>query len=493
MKTSILGFSAVALVTSSTIALAANDLETTLDLAIRGMMSDGLQVHYDDKIVQDGWVEYRGVEIVNPEDELRLTTDWLRGQTNPADAAEVTFTIADTVTIEMLAEGLEKAVDFRTEGLALTTNAVLRDAMATDDVYGHLVAGRLAISDGESVVEHPVLHDLEATVDGLDLALTLSMQSQRAEGTVKFGDSDVMYDFSANAERQSAHQTSEAGEMTFGFDFADDEEQMMSGYMTGLFSAFARMTGGASTFASRIESPEVVMEISGQQGPSTFSMEVSDSVARMEGEAAGFSMDMSTEMAPSPEAMMLPPFAFSAAGMGVKLVVPLLAVDAPKEAALALRFDQLEVSEDLWAMIDPGREIPRDPAQIDLDLEALVNVDPLMAMEGASPEQFIVPHSVDINTALLAIAGAMVQASGALTFDTAAPMPMPMGQVDIEAKGVTALVNKLVGLGLLDQMQAGMVMGMIMAFGKPGPEPDQYLAQITFTEQGILANGVPMQ
>ena len=72
-------------------------------------------------------------------------------------------------------------------------------------------------------------------------------------------------------------------------------------------------------------------------------------------------------------------------------------------------------------------------------------------------------------------------------------MPMPMGQVDIEAKGVTALVNKLVGLGLLDQMQAGMVMGMIMAFGKPGPEPDQYLAQITFTEQGILANGVPMQ
>lgn len=488
MKTAILGATALALMSTSHMALAANDLETMMDLAVRGMMADGAEVSYDEKIVVDGSVEYRGLEIVNPVDEIKISTDWLRGTPSGDNETEVTFTLADTVTFEMLTEGLEKTVEMRTQGFALTTNAVLRDAMATDDIYGAVSIDSLAISDGDDG-EHLMLHDLEVLMQNVSANIKVSMEDRHVEGAAAFGDSEIVYDFSADSERQSGRQVSEPGRATFAFDFADGEEETMMGYMMGQMSAFLNVTGGASVFDMLVESPDMSMQMSGKQGDGTFNLSVSDATASISGEADAFEFSVALES----DMMPVPPFSISAEGMSMKIVAPMMAVEAPKEAVYALSLNQFAVSEALWAMIDPGQEIPRDAAQLDIDLEALVMVNPMLAMQGAEPQEFIEIQTLDVNTILLSLAGALVHAEGAMTFNNDGPMPIPNGTINVEAKGIMTLANTLVSLGLLDQMQAGMAMGMMMAFGQQGEEPDTFTSEIAFSQDGIMANGVPIQ
>ena len=109
------------------------------------------------------------------------------------------------------------------------------------------------------------------------------------------------------------------------------------------------------------------------------------------------------------------------------------------------------------------------------------------------PTSLAAIHSLDINQILLSLAGASVQLEGAATFDNSGPIPTPLGSLNVDLRGISTLANQLVALGLLDQMQAGMAMGMMMAFGKPGDEADQFISEITFTEDGILANGQPIR
>jgi len=123
----------------------------------------------------------------------------------------------------------------------------------------------------------------------------------------------------------------------------------------------------------------------------------------------------------------------------------------------------------------------------------MIQTDPAVAAAGGDPMQLAKIFSLDINRFLLSVGGAKAEAGGALTFNNDGPVPMPLGKINIEVNGITGLANKLVALGLLDQMQSGMALGIMMAFGKPGDNPDQFLSEITFTDSGILANGQPIQ
>ena len=117
----------------------------------------------------------------------------------------------------------------------------------------------------------------------------------------------------------------------------------------------------------------------------------------------------------------------------------------------------------------------------------------MAAVAGEDPASAAKIHNLDINQILLSLAGASIQMDGAATFDNSGPIPMPLGSLNIDMRGISTLANQLVALGLLDQMQAGMAMGMMMAFGQPGDEADQFISEITFSENGIMANGQPIQ
>lgn len=205
---------------------------------------------------------------------------------------------------------------------------------------------------------------------------------------------------------------------------------------------------------------------------------------------------------------MLPlPVQLNGEEMTAKMELPLQAGDAPQPFVFGMHLGGLELSEQLWGMFDPAAAIPRDPADVTLDLSGtmrnmvdLLNIPVLMSTVegGGMPAQ---AESLDINDITISAAGVLAKAAGALTFDNAdlasyGGMPKPVGEVGVTLKGANGLIDTLVQMGLMtDQDAAGARMGMAMV-ARPDPSAgeDVLTSQFVFTEEGgILANGMQLK
>ncbi|MCC7319458.1 MAG: DUF2125 domain-containing protein [Rubellimicrobium sp.] len=195
------------------------------------------------------------------------------------------------------------------------------------------------------------------------------------------------------------------------------------------------------------------------------------------------------------------PLAYSTDELAVGISMPMTPTPEPAAFAARVRVANMAITDDLWAMFDPGTIIPRDPATIDIDLSgtATLTADLTSGNEAdllgeTAPGEL---NSFDINTFTLAFGGAHASAGGSFTFDnsdlvTFEGMPRPTGRLDVTLNGVNGLLQKLGQIGLLPPDQAmGMTMMMGM-FAVPTGD-DQLSSSIEFTADGqILANGMPM-
>lgn len=187
-----------------------------------------------------------------------------------------------------------------------------------------------------------------------------------------------------------------------------------------------------------------------------------------------------------------------------KIALPLTSGEELKTVAMSMEMSGVTVGESLWGLIDPGKSIPRDPATLRLDMTAKVKsfVDWLdfmsvkaMADAGEVPGEI---HGATLNDLTVEAAGASLVASGAATFDntdkvTFNGFPKPTGTLDMTLKGSNALIEKLVGMGLVsDQEAVGARMGIGMV-AKPAPEEgeDVLKSHIELTDDGhVMANGI---
>jgi hypothetical protein len=197
------------------------------------------------------------------------------------------------------------------------------------------------------------------------------------------------------------------------------------------------------------------------------------------------------------------PFELSLAQSGIDLVIPLAATEDPADFAFGVNLTDLAVNDEIWAMLDPGALIPRDPATFVLDLTGtlrlfvdLADPDQVAAMAEAGPPGEI--HSLSLNDLTLAVAGARVTGTGGFTFDnsdttTIPGFPRPEGKIDLTASGVNGLIDTLSTMGLLptDQvMGARMMLGL---FTVPVGD-DELTSTIEVNAEGhILANGQRLQ
>jgi len=483
MKKLVTAIAAVAIVSSASYAVAQNQLETTLDLAIRGMMDDGATVSYDERIIgADGSVEYTDLVITAPDGEFALSLDWLKGVPS---GSNVTFTVADFIEVSGIAEGVAFSFEIRSSGLVLATNGLLREAISTEDITVTFSADEFIVDGSDP--DNAVLRKVFMDVGTIDFDLLVSTQDMFVKGAFDAEKFDVAYDYTFDDQTQMADQTTESVSMSFEFDIPSDEEDAL-GYLDGSKSGIFTATSGASKFVNTMDADGIVLEMDGTSGSGDFLLEINDGTIVYDVNAEGFDMIVTPGLG-----MPFPPVEVAMGEASMKIIVPAGAVEVPAEMVIDILFSDLVVGEGLWSMIDPGKTISRDPAQLDIDIEALVQIDAMAAVAGANPTEAATIHSLDINQILLSVAGASLQIDGAATFDNSGLIPMPLGAVNIDLKGISTLANQLVALGLLDQMQAGMAMGMMMAFGQPGSEADQFISEITFSEDGILANGQPIR
>lgn len=189
----------------------------------------------------------------------------------------------------------------------------------------------------------------------------------------------------------------------------------------------------------------------------------------------------------------MPPLAFSMAESSGSLTIPLVPGEEAQEFGVVIRLVDLAVDEMLWMMFDPQGAVPHDPATLVIDLGGTAKItedftDPAFAGNAETPPGELL--SVDINEVQLKLAGAELTGDGAFTFDNSTGMPQPAGQVNMQLDGANALLDALVGIGLLPEEQAMGARMMMGLFARPGEGEDSLVSTIEVNEDGsVLANG----
>lgn len=239
------------------------------------------------------------------------------------------------------------------------------------------------------------------------------------------------------------------------------------------FRSSAELRSGPSETISRVADPvNGRLETENRHEATVFSVDRDPGRAEYGLDVTGLSLRMRGDRLPVPEARI------DAASAGIALDMPTQPGDTPQTGALRLEMTEVTAGDALWGMIDPSGALPRSPASLRLDAQADVMLRDEVEGEGADtpPPGFgeVLPQSVRVETLNIGFAEAELGASGAFTFETGPeglPDPSrPIGQMDLQASGVQALLDQLVQAGLIGPDQIMGVQMMIGMFATPGPE-----------------------
>lgn len=193
------------------------------------------------------------------------------------------------------------------------------------------------------------------------------------------------------------------------------------------------------------------------------------------------------------------PLTVSASELSNTVKIPLNVTDDPAPFAYQDRYIDLLISENLWAMFDPEKSLPRGALTYILDITGMANwlVDPfdeqLQRSLHKGPKGEL--HSLTLNELHLTAAGVDLTGTGAFTLDnddleTFDGFPAPAGALDLKLVGFNRLMDHLIKLGLLPENQA---LGARMGLGLltvAGDGEDTLISHIEVKDDGkILANG----
>jgi hypothetical protein len=207
----------------------------------------------------------------------------------------------------------------------------------------------------------------------------------------------------------------------------------------------------------------------------------------------GLGLTVSGSSIPLPEVK----FGFSESAFMVTM--PTAKTDAPADFKLLTKLVDFTISDDIWGMVDPAANLPRDPVTFIVEASGTGTLTESIfdeaAMGESSPPDI---NSLDLTQLTFKGVGAEVTGSGALTFDnsdtvTFQGMPKPTGTLTFNASGVNGLIDKLTAMGLIPEdqlMGARMMMGM---FAKPGEGEDTLVSDVEFKDGGLFVNGMQLQ
>ncbi|PTE15236.1 DUF2125 domain-containing protein [Pseudogemmobacter blasticus] len=190
--------------------------------------------------------------------------------------------------------------------------------------------------------------------------------------------------------------------------------------------------------------------------------------------------------------------AFGELAFGVKL--PVAMTDTPQDFTALFKLADLTAADGLWALFDPGAQLKRDPATLILDLKGQGRwtadiMDPAVQEQAAPPLELA---SLDLSEVLFKALGGEINATGGLTFDntdlaTYGGVPAPTGKIVANLKGINALIDTAVSMGLVPEDEVmGIRMGLAM-FAKPGAGPDELVSEIEFKDKHLFVNGQQLQ
>lgn len=235
------------------------------------------------------------------------------------------------------------------------------------------------------------------------------------------------------------------------------------------------------------------MKMLGSADSGTFDVTMNAGKLAYGGTQNGLDLTISGSQIPLPE------ITAEIAESAFRVAMPVAQSDEAGDFSVLASYKGIAVSDMIWGIFDPGAVLPRDPANLVIDVAGkarwLIDImDPEAAenMGDAPPAEV---EALDINAIELTIAGASLTGSGAFAFDNAdmttfPGMPAPSGSANLQLVGGNTLMDKLIQMGLLPEEQAMGFRMMLGLFARPGDGEDTLVSEIEVTEDGqVLANG----
>ena len=230
---------------------------------------------------------------------------------------------------------------------------------------------------------------------------------------------------------------------------------------------------------------DLVMDAGGGEGTVLFNKDTFS----IKSQAAGLNIEAGPGMMPVPVKVTAGPMEFD-------MTSPVIATEAAGDYSFVLKLADFSLNEEAWAMFDPQAALPRDAAQIAIDISGKTKIDLpglITAEESGVQPPIPAPESLNITELGLKVAGAALAGTGAFTFDNSMGIPMPLGEANVTVTGANALIDGLIKVGIIsedDAMGARMMMGMFMV---PGANADELTSKIEAKEgMQILVNGQPL-
>ena len=253
---------------------------------------------------------------------------------------------------------------------------------------------------------------------------------------------------------------------------------------------------GATTYAQSLDGPDGPLQVIGSAAGGTLQVSMIGDHLSYSGTQSSTDLILLSAQLPVPEiGARIDESAFN-------LTMPVTPTEEPADFRLLTALNGIEIDEKVWALFDPDSLLPRTPANLVIDLSGkarwLIDILDPRAVESAEdlPAEI---ESLTINELEVSAAGAALTGRGAFTFDNAgrgpfSPLPVPQGNVSLRLSGADALMDALVGIGLVPEEQLMGYRMMLGIFATPLPGEDTLVSDIELTpDGGILANGQPLR
>ncbi len=473
--------------------VAAQDNFAAFSEGILGMLSaNGATVSFDARNVgDDGSVELVGFWMSAPDGSGTVRADWIKGVPSATTPGQVTFTLSPSATFSFTDPKTgEHVINISNSGLSITLDGIT-SGQGAETLNFSLIANSLGFTSGNP--DDTILKALDIAFTNLSQTVAFSPASNLLRGETSLAALSTIYDITPPDGTQIASN----GQMAdLGMSFqviADDNKRNIIDYLSGITTAFFNISVGASSDSGKMVSPDGRIAYTGTSEGANLEIRAENGYLKLQ---EGISAAQYSFSEFNVGGMPLPPFDVALESMLIKLTTPTVDHGSPEEANAVIALRGLEVSESIYSMVDPKQVLTRSPINAVVDISATVTPkidwsNPETAMRG-NPANIADVQDITINEVLFTAGGAKITADGSAVVDNSMGFPLPTGKVTITAAGVQALVNGLVSMGLIPQDQAGLAMGMMLTFARPGDAPDVFISDIEFSQQGITANGVPL-
>ena len=264
---------------------------------------------------------------------------------------------------------------------------------------------------------------------------------------------------------------------------------LQSGNLPEGFESSSQITFGESLMNMAIDTDGSLIVMNAASGFTE--TEVSD------GQLSTFSGVTGLEIGVSGKNIPLPEINFSLASASSSMSLPLQREEEAQPFSFGFSLTDIAVGDNVWQMIDAGAALPRDPANLNLQVSGTGKLNASLM----SPNELTgagVPgelKSLNVDQFRLGLMGAELIAKG--DFEVFTPteeelpaIPQAEGELDVDAAGINTLLGQLTQAGILPPQFGGMAQMFIGMFAVPGEGPDTLQSKIEIMRDGsIFANG----